>query len=134
MMTHNVVDSSAWIEYFIDGPNAAFFAPAIEDVGRLLVPSISLCEVFRATLQHQTEGEALKAVAQMKQGHVCELNEDLALRAAKLQHELGLPLANSIMLATAQVHRARLWTQDAGFRRVPDVQFREAATLLTATA
>ena len=121
---NNAVDSSAWVEYFIDGPNAAFFAPAIEDTANLVVPSIALHEVFKATLQHSSEGDALKAVAHMKQGSVCDLNEDLALRAALLSCQTKLPLIESIVLATARARNARLWTQDESFRGMEGVQYR----------
>jgi predicted nucleic acid-binding protein len=120
----NTVDSSAWVEYFIDGPNATFFAAAIEDTANLLVPSIALHEVFRITLQHQNEGQALKAIAQMKQGSVCDLTDDLALSAAKISFEMSLPLVESIVLATARARKARLWTQDDHFRGLDGVQFR----------
>jgi uncharacterized protein with PIN domain len=57
----NVVDSSAWLEYFADGPNAGFFAPAIEATEELIVPSIVLLEVFKRLLQQRSENEALQA-------------------------------------------------------------------------
>ena len=47
----NVVDSSAWLEYFGDGPNAAIFAEAIESPGELAVPTLTLFEVFKRTRQ-----------------------------------------------------------------------------------
>jgi predicted nucleic acid-binding protein len=120
----NTVDSSAWVEYFIDGPNATFFAPAIEDTANLIVPSIALHEVFKITLRHQSEGDALKAIAQMKQGSVCDLNDDLALSAAKISCELNLPMVESIILATARSKKARLWTQDERFRGMEGVHFK----------
>ena len=55
----NVVDSSAWLEYFTNGPNATFFAPAIEKTGDLIVPSLTLYEVFKRILQQRDEGAAL---------------------------------------------------------------------------
>ena len=125
----NVVDASGWLEYFHDGPNAPFFAPAVEDVGRLLVPTVALFEVFRATLARAGEGAALEAVAQMRQGHVRELDEAVALRAAKLGFELDLPIARSLVLATAQLHGARLWTQDDRLRGVPGVRFHAATNV-----
>ena len=119
----NVVDSSGWVEYFVNGPNASFFAPPIEDIRNLIVPAISLYEVFKKTLQSHDEGEALKAVAQMKQGQILDLDEDLALSAAKLSCQFKLPMADSMILATARVHRATLWTQDDHFRRMAGVRF-----------
>jgi predicted nucleic acid-binding protein len=119
----NVVDSSGWLEYFADGPNADFFAPAIETVTELVVPTLSLYEVFKRVLQQRGEGDALQAVAVMIQGRVVDLDIDLALGAAKVSAELNLPMADSVMLTTAQAHDATLWTQDADFERIAGVQY-----------
>ncbi len=73
----NLVDSSGWLEYLADGPNAEFFAPPIEDTGRLIVPTISVLEVFKRVLQQRSENEALRAVALMRQGKVVDLDADL---------------------------------------------------------
>ena len=121
----NVVDSSGWLEYFADGSNADFFAPAIESVSELLVPSISIYEVFKKVLQERGESEGFQAVATMQQGRVVDLDATLALRAAKISAELKLPMADSVMLATAQVHEATLWTQDADFEDIEGVEYVE---------
>lgn len=120
----NVVDSSAWLEYFADGPNAGYFAPAIEATERLVVPSIVLYEVFRRILHQRTEGEALEAAALLQQGRVVDLDAPLALSAAKLGLESKLPLADSVILATARRLDAVLWTQDVDFEGLPGVRFR----------
>jgi predicted nucleic acid-binding protein len=119
----NVVDSSGWLEYFADGPYADFFAQAIEAVSDLVVPTLSLYEVFKRVLQQRGEGDALQAVAVMIQGNVIDLDMDLALSAAKVSMELKLPMADSVMLATAQAHGATLWTQDADFEEIAGVQY-----------
>ena len=119
----NVVDSSGWLEYFADDQNADFFAPAIEDVAELLVPTISLYKVFKRVLQQRGENEALEAAAIIMQGRIIELDAVIAINAAKLSDELRIPLADSIMLATARTHGAVLWTQDADFANLPDVQY-----------
>lgn len=119
----NVVDSSGWLEYFADGPNAAFFAKAIEATADLVVPTVSLYEVFKRVLQQRSEGEALQAVAVMQQGRIVELSGTLALAAARLSVDLGIPMADSIMLATARAWEATLWTQDADFDTVPGVRY-----------
>ena len=119
----NVIDSSGWLEYFADGANAAFFAPAIEKLSDLIVPTVSLYEVFKTVLQQRGEGDALQAVAVMIQGQVVDLNMDLALHAAKLSTELKLPVADSMMLASAQANGATLWTQDSDFEGMPGVQY-----------
>lgn len=121
----NVVDSSGWLEYFADGPNAEAFAPAVEDIEALLVPTISLYEVFKRVLQQRGEGAALQAAAVMAQGQVIELDSTLALEAARLSVEQKLPLADSIMLATARAYNATLWTQDTDFEGIADVRYIE---------
>ncbi len=124
----NVVDSSAWLEYFAAGPNASFFAPAIEKTDDLIVPTLSLHEVFKRVLQQRGENDALQAVAAMQQGRAVELSAPLALAAARLSLDRRLPMADSIMLATAQAYHATLWTQDADFEGVAGVNYRAART------
>ena len=119
----NVVDSSGWLEYFADGGNAGFFAPAIMDLERLIVPTISLLEVFKRVLQQRGESAALRAAAQMRQGSVVALDADIALAAAHLGLAHKLPLADSVMLATARRHTALLWTQDADFEGIEAVRY-----------
>ncbi len=121
----NVIDSSAWLEYFADGPNAADFARAIEDIDSLIVPSLTIFEVFKRILQQSDETAALRATAAMQQGQVVELDATLAINAAKLSHDLGLPLADSIILATAKARGAVLWTQDGDFEGMTGVEFRK---------
>lgn len=121
----NVVDSSGWLEYFADESNANFFAPAIENTRELVVPAISLYEVFKRVYQQRGENDALKAVAQMTQGHVAEVDMPLALHAAKLAIEQRLPMADSSILATARAYQATLWTQDEHFKDIPGVQYVE---------
>jgi predicted nucleic acid-binding protein len=111
----NVVDSSGWLEYFANGRNAGFFAPAVEDTARLLVPSLSLFEVFKRVLQQRGEPQAIQVIAVMHQGQVIDLDTALALAAARLSVAERLPLADSVILATALAFGATLWTQDADF-------------------
>ena len=119
----NVVDSSGWLEYFADGPNAGFFAKAVEATAKLIVPTVSLYEVFKRVLQQRGEGAALQAAAVMQQGRVEDLSGAVALAAARLSVDLGLPMADSIMLATARAWDATLWTQDSDFDGVPGVRY-----------
>lgn len=119
----NLVDSSGWLEYFADGTNADFFAPAIEKVEDLLVPAVCLLEVFKRVMQQRGEDAALQAVALMQQGRVVDLDASLALSAARLGIEHKLPLADSVILATAQANDAVIWTQDADFENIPRVRY-----------
>jgi len=119
----NVVDSSGWLEYFADAGNAEFFAAAIADTDNLIVPTISLLEVFKRILQQRDENAALQAIAAMRQGYVVSLNDETALNAAKLGVENGLPLADAVILATVYQHDATLWTQDKDFEGLDDVRY-----------
>ena len=120
----NVIDSSAWLEYFADGPNAGEFADVVADVAGLLVPTITLFEVFKRIRSQRDSEVALRAVAQMKRGQVIDLDVDLAIAAAELSAELQLPLADSVILATARSAGATLWTQDADFNGLDKVEYR----------
>lgn len=119
----NVVDSSGWLEYFADGPNAQFFDTAIRDAEALIVPTLSIFEVFKRISQQRGEGDALQAIAVMQQGAVVELSVALALDAARLSIEGKLPMADSVMLATARAGAAELWTQDSDFEGLDGVKY-----------
>jgi toxin FitB len=121
----NVIDSSGWLEYFTSGSNADFFAPIVENPDDVLVPTISLFEVFKRVLVEKDRNDALEAVAMMKEGRVIDLDDSLALAAAELSYELKLPLADSIILTTARANNATLWTQDAHFKGLEGVNYIE---------
>jgi len=89
----NVLDSSGWLEYFCDGNNAAIFAPIISEIDQLIVPVVSLYEVFKHTVLRQGEENALRAVAVMSLGTVIDLTQDIALEAAMLSIKHKLPMA-----------------------------------------
>jgi toxin FitB len=119
----NVIDSSGWLEYFIGGKNANFFAPPIEDIKNVIVPTISIFEVFKRTLVEKNRDDALEAIAMMSGGKIIDLDREVALVAAELSFELKLPMADSIILATARVNNAILWTQDEHFKDLASVKY-----------
>lgn len=119
----NVVDSSGWIEFLGGGGNADFFTAAISDVSRLVVPTISVFEVCRWTRRELGARQALEAMALMQQGHIIALDATLAMNAARLSLDLKLPMADSIVLATARAHNAVLWTQDDDFEGLDGVKY-----------
>ena len=119
----NVVDSSAWLSYFAGDKNARLFAKSIETLDKLLVPSITITEEFKSVLRQRNEESALEVVAHMEQGTVVALDRELAVNAAALGVELKLPLADSIIYATAQKYDAVVWTQDADFKGLENVKF-----------
>lgn len=119
----NVVDSSAWLEFFADGPNAGEFAIPLADRSNLVVPTITIYEVFKVVCRQRGEDAALQATALMQQGRLVELSPSLAMMAARTSLELSLPLADSVILATARFHDALLWTQDAHFYNLSGVRY-----------
>jgi predicted nucleic acid-binding protein len=121
----NVVDSSGWLEYFADDVNADFFAPAIEKTDELVVPTIIVFEVFKRMRQQKSDEAALQAVTAMMQGQVIDLDSTLALNAAKLSGDLQIPMADSMILATAHALDAELWTQDADLKGLEKVRYIE---------
>ncbi len=119
----NVVDSSGWLEYFAKGPNTTFFKPVIHNTEALLVPTICLYEVYKWILAQRDEEEALAAIAWMATAQVIDLNQEIAIQAADLSREHKLAMADSIIYATARAFQATLWTQDAHFSGLEDVEF-----------
>jgi predicted nucleic acid-binding protein len=119
----NVVDSSAWLEYLADGPNAEYFSAPLVDTDNLIVPTVCIYEVFKAVLRQRGEDAALQTVALMKQGITINLTDELALQAAKISLEYQIPMADSIILATARAHEAVLWTQNQDFKDMENVNY-----------
>jgi toxin FitB len=119
----NVVDSSGWLEYFANGQNADFFAPAIEDTAQLLVPVICVYEVFKRILQQQGLGQAETRIADLYKGNLIDVTSPLAISAAVLSAQLKLPMADSLILATARANNATLWTQDEHFANIEGVKY-----------
>ncbi|MCX6078802.1 MAG: type II toxin-antitoxin system VapC family toxin [Chloroflexi bacterium] len=121
----NVVDSCGWLEYFANAGNAGFFAPAIQDEAHLFVPTICLYEVFKRLSQQLGKEAALEGVSRLYRGHLLELNEAIALQAGQLSLDYHLPLADSVIYASAIACEATLWTQDEHFKDLPGVKYIE---------
>lgn len=121
----NIVDSSGWLEYFADGPNALFFSRPLQKVADLVVPTITIYEVFKVVLRQRTESNALQAIALMQQGAVVDLTLNISITAARLSIEHHFPLADSIILATGHIYGAAIWTQDSDFKDMQGVQYVE---------
>ena len=119
----NIIDSSGWLEYFADGPNAPFFSPPFQNTAELIVPAITLYEVFRTVLRQRNESDALQAVAIMLQGSVVDLTATISILAAKISLEHEMPMADCIILATARLYEATVWSQDSDFEGIDGVQY-----------
>jgi len=119
----NIIDSSGWLEYFSDGPNAKHYLPPLNDTSSLIVPVITIYEVFKVVLRESAENEALQAVAAMQKGKIIDLNANLAMDASKLSLQYNLPMADSIILATARAYDCVIWTQDSDFQHIEGVNY-----------
>ncbi len=119
----NVVDSSAWLSYFAGDKNSTSFSKPIESLDLLLVPSITVTEVFKHVLRLKGEEHALEVIAHMTLGKVIALDSQLAIDAGGYGAQLKLPLADSIIYATTMKYNATLWTQDSDFEDLPNVKF-----------
>ena len=119
----NIVDSSGWLAYFADEPNSKHFLIPLNDTASLVVPTVTIYEVFKVVLRESSENEALHAVVAMQKGTVVDLTSPLAIAASKLSLEHNLPMADSIILATAKEFDATLWTQDADFKNINGVKY-----------
>ena len=119
----NIVDSSGWLEYLADGPKASSFEKPLQDLENLIVPTICLFEVFKVVLRERSESDALQAIALMKQGKVVDLTAEIALEGAKISHDHKIPMADSIVLATALNWDGTVWTQDSDFEKFSGVKY-----------
>ena len=121
----NLVDSCGWLEYFTGGPNAGFYSAPLQRLERLVVPTICILEVYKRVTQQRGEDAALQAVALMHQGIVVDLDAALAITVAKISGGLRLPLADSVVLATAREYGAVIWTQDSDFAGMPGGNYKK---------
>ena len=119
----NIVDSSGWLAYFADEPQAKHFNKPLNDPSSLIVPTITLYEVFKVVLRETTENEALQAIAAMQKGNIVDLTPSLAISASKLSLRYNLPMADSIILATANDFEAVIWTLDSDFKKIKGVKY-----------
>jgi len=119
----NIIDSSGWLEYFSDGPNAKCYLPPLKDTPSLIVPVITIYEVFKVVLRESGEHEALQAAAAMQKGKIADLTAKIAMNASKLSLQHNLPMADSIILATARVYKCVIWTQDSDFQNIEGVKY-----------
>ena len=118
----HVVDSSGWIEVLTNGLQADRFLEVLDDETSLIVPAITVFEVFKWILREHSEAQAIQAIALMQRGKVVDLDSSIAIAAAQLSHALRLPMADSIILTTARQHQARLFSMDADFKGLADVE------------
>jgi toxin FitB len=111
-----VVDSSGWLEFLTDGPVADEYATYLRKTAEVVTPTIVIYEVYKRAKHLLGEEEAINAVAAMQKTQVMPLTDELALIAADLSLLHKLPMADAIVLATAQAHDADVITSDSDFK------------------
>ena len=119
----NIVDSSGWLAYFADEPNARHFLPPLKETASLVVPTVTIYEVVKVVLRESGENDALQAAVAMRKGTVVDLTGSLAISASKISLENGIPMADSIIIATAKKYEATIWTQDSDFKNFNKVKY-----------
>lgn len=116
-----VLDSSAWLEFFGEGPHAREFTARLKQPSTIVTPTVAMYEVYKWIKRERSEEQAIHAVATMRKTRVIDLSEEIALTAADLSLAHELPMADAFMLATARSHDAELLTTDADFAGIQRV-------------
>lgn len=119
----NVVDTSGWLEYFSGGDNAKDFSAPIKETKKLIVPTICLYEISKIILRESDENHLLQVLAAIQKGQVADLTPTISTAAAKISLKYKLPMADSIIYATAAKFNATVWTQDIDFKSLPNVNY-----------
>lgn len=119
----HLVDSCGWLEYVAGSAQGKKYFQPINDTENLIVPTICLYEVLKRVMTQQGDEEALRVIAHMQQGKIVDFDSRLSIEAAQLRKAKHLPMADSIILATALALSATIWTQDGHFRGMKSVMF-----------
>ena len=118
-----LVDSSGWLEFFMNGPLASTYAQHFKHPNDILTPSIVLYEVYKVIKRQRSEEEALIAAAQMGKTQIVPLTNTIALTAADASLTYQLAMADAIVYATVLTHKATLVTSDADLASLPQVAY-----------
>lgn len=119
----NLVDSSGWLAYFAGELEAEHFHRPLSNPSSLVIPTVTIHEVYKVVRRETSDSLAIQAVAAMQRGRLVELTPVLAIAAAKMSLEYNLPMAGSIVLATAREHEALIWTLDPHFRKISGARY-----------
>ena len=118
-----VVDSSAWIEWLVDGPAGAALAREIPARDECIVPTMVQLELAKWLMRERGEEAADEMIAFTQKCHVVSLDFSIAVYAADLCRRHKLATADAVIYATAQKLEAELLTCDAHFQGLPGVVF-----------
>jgi len=119
----NIVDSSCWIEYLMGTEIGVNVSAIIENPAELVVPTITLYEVYKKLSLERGEEYALDVISYMQAGTVIELNTGLSLSAAKISQKHKLPMADSIIYATSLHYSAIIFSCDKHFKDIPGIRY-----------
>lgn len=119
----NVVDTSGWLEYFEGGQNADYFAAPVINIEEVIVPTICIYEISKVILRESDENHLLQALAAIQKGRIVDITSSISIAAAKVSLKYKLPMADSIIYATAQRFNATVWTQDIDFKDLENVNY-----------
>ena len=123
----NVVDSSGWIEYFIDTANADNFAPAVEKTALLIVPALSFFEVHRYLSRNADIQRRDACLEVMRRGTVIDLTAARAISASDIAQKYRLAMADAVMYSISREFNATFWTQDIDYKDLPGVSYHAKA-------
>ncbi len=123
-----IVDSCGWLEYFIDGSLAGEYEKYLKKPDELLTPTIVLYEVYKKVKAEKGEKNALLIVAQMGNTEVVSLTDSLALSAADISLKYKIPMADSIIKATADSRNCDIVTSDSHLKDLPNVIYLKKTT------
>jgi len=119
----NIVDSSLWVEYFLENDIDQSIIDTIKDADNLCIPVISLYEVYKKFLTIGDSEKANIALAIMQNATIVGISPQLAVLAAQVGKQHKLPMADSIIYATAVLWDAELYTQDKHFENMDRVHY-----------
>jgi predicted nucleic acid-binding protein len=121
-MAH-VVDTCGWIEWLTDGVLADKYAPYLESLEDVYVPTSVQFELYKWVKRESSEEQALEVIALTEQGIVTALDTAISLAAADFSTRHKLSFADAIIYATAQQMSVSLITSDDHFEGLPDVEY-----------
>jgi len=119
----NIIDSSLWIEFFAGTPLDGRIVNALLNIEEMYVPAICLYEVRKKFLNDNDASKAVTAIEIMKKGIVISIDSEIALLASDISKQHKLPMADSIIYATAVMKDAELYTQDKHFDNLDRVHY-----------
>jgi predicted nucleic acid-binding protein len=119
-----LVDSCAWIEYFQGSSIGEKVRCYVEDDQEIIVSAINMAEIYRWILRFYNQNIAEEKRNAIKDRCIIiDVDEEIAIDAARIKHNLGWGLGDSIIYATAKHENAMVLTCDSHFQGQESVIF-----------